>query len=200
MADILESLFGTKSRSQMIRFFVLNPGDEVSMQDLKKRMGADGRRIRADLNALLRIELITQTSRKREKFYKLNDTFPYYMELQTLFLKANTYPQCKELKKVNEAGRVKLVIISGVFLNYDKARLDVLIVCDEMKRAKLLKAIEAIEAEVGREVRYMTMSGDELRYRLDMMDRFLLDVLSAPHEIVVNKVPKLQKFILNLKK
>lgn len=200
MPEILEHLFGSKSRSRLLRFFVLNPGQEVTMKDLKKKMSIDGRRIRGDLSAFLRIDLIKQTTRKKEKYFSLNESFPYYTELRNLFIKANTYPQCKELKRINEAGRVKLIMISGIFLNYDKSRLDILVVCDDMSRTKLAKAVEIIEAEIGKEVRYMAMTSDELNYRLDMMDRFLIDFLSSPHDIVVNKVPKLQKFILNLRK
>jgi hypothetical protein len=183
-----------------MRFFILNPGKEVTMAELKERMSVDGRRVRADINMLLKVGFITQVVRKKEKFFSFNESFPYYVELRNLFIKANTYPQCKELKKIEEVGRVKLVLISGVFLNYDKARLDILIVCDDLNRPKLVKAIEAVEAEVGREVRYMAMTSDELNYRLDMMDRFLMDVLGSPHDLVINKVPKLQKFILSLRK
>ncbi len=200
MPEILEHLFGSKSRSRMLRFFALNPGKEVTVVEMKERMNVDGRRIRADINMLLKIDFIKQVTRKKEKAFSLNETFPYYVELRNLFIKANTYPQCKELKKIEEAGRVKLILISGIFLNYDKARLDILVVCDDLNRVKLGKAIEAVEAEIGREVRYMAMTSEELSYRLDMMDRFLIDVLGSPHNTVVNRVPKLQKFILNLRK
>lgn len=200
MPEILESLFGSKSRSRLLRFFVLNPGKEITMKELKTKMNMDGRRIRADINTLLRIEFINQTTRRGEKYFMLNETFPYYAELRNLFIKANTYPQCKELKRINEAGNVKLILVSGIFLNYDKSRIDILIVCDDMSRTKLAKAIEVIEVEVGKEVRYMAMTSDELVYRLDMMDRFLIEVLSSPHDVIVNKVPKLQNFILTLQK
>ncbi len=200
MPEILEHLFGSRSRSRILRFFILNPGKEATIAELKERMNVDGRRVRADINTLLKIGFLKQVVRKKEKFFSFNESFPYYVELRNLFIKANTYPQCKELKKIEEAGRVKLILISGVFLNYDKARLDILIVCDDLNRAKLGKAIEAVEAEVGREVRYMAMTSDELNYRLDMMDRFLMDVLGSPHDIVVNRVPKIQKFIFSLRK
>ena len=200
MPEILESLFGSKSRSRMLRFFVLNPGKEITMKEVKEKMNVDGRRIRADINALLRIKFIKEISRKKVKYYTLNELFPYYIELRNLFIKANTYPQCKELISLKDVGRVKLVLISGTFLNYDKARLDILMVCDDLSRTKLAKAIEMIEAEIGKEVRYMTMTSEELAYRLDMMDRFLIEVLSSPHDIIINKVPKLQSFILNLQK
>ncbi len=200
MPEILESLFGSKSRSRMLRFFVLNPGKEITMKEMKEKMNIDGRRIRADINALLRIKFINETSRKKIKYYTLNESFPYYVELRNLFVKANTYPQCKELIKLKDVGRVKLVLISGTFLNYDKSRLDIMMVCDDLSRTKLSKAIEMIEAEIGKEVRYMTMTSDELAYRLDMMDRFLIEVLGSPHDIIINKIPKLQNFILNLQK
>lgn len=200
MPEILEHLFGSRSRSRMLRFFVLNPGKEISLKELKEKMNVDGRRVRGDINMLLKIDFIKQTTRKKEQYFELNEAFPYYVELRNLFIKANTYPQCKELKRINEAGRVKLIMISGIFLNYDKARLDILIVCDDMSRTKLAKSIELVEAEIGKEVRYMAMTSDEMNYRLDMMDRFLIDFLSSPHDIVINKIPKLQKFILNLQK
>jgi len=200
MPEILESLFGSKSRSRILRFFVLNPGKEITMKEMKKKVNVDGRRIRADINALLRIEFIIETSRKKVKCYTLNESFPYYVELRNLFVKANTYPQCKEFIKLKDAGRVKLVLISGTFLNYDKSRLDIMMVCDDLSRTKLSKAIEIIEAKIGKEVRYMTMTSDEFAYRLDMMDRFLIEVLSSPHDIIINKVPKLQNFILSLQK
>ncbi|PID52731.1 MAG: hypothetical protein CR972_00445 [Candidatus Moraniibacteriota bacterium] len=200
MAEILEHLFGSKSRSRLLRFFVLNPRKEISLKDLKKKMNIDGRRIRGDINALRKIDFIIESSRKKEKCYILNEAFPYYIELRNLFIKANTHPQCKGLKRINEIGRIKLVMISGIFLNYDKSRLDILVVCDDMSRTKLLKAIDVIEAEIGKEVRYMAMTSEELNYRLDMMDRFLIDFLGSPNDVVINKVPKLQKFIFNLQK
>lgn len=199
MADILEHLFGSRSRARMLRFFILNPDVEVSLPQLRAKINADGRRVRADLNMFRKIGFVTETTRKKEKVYALDVTFPYHAEMRSLFVKANTHPQCRSLRKLEGIGRVKLILTTGIFLNHDKARVDIIVVCDDIHRHKLAKAIEQIEAEVGREVRYMTMTGDELNYRLDMMDRFLIDVLASPHNLVINRIPKLQKFILSVR-
>ncbi len=199
MVDILEHLFGSRSRARMLRFFVLNPGKEISLAQLRTRLNIDGRRVRADVHMLRKIGFVTESTLKKEKIYVLDETFPYYVEMRNLFIKANTSPQCKELRKLEDVGRIKLILTSGIFLNYDKARVDILIVSDDINRQKLLKAIHAIEAEVGREVRYMAMTSEELNYRLNMMDRFLIDVLESPHNLVVNRIPKLQKFIVGLR-
>lgn len=198
MADILEHLFGSRSRARMLRFFVLNPETAISLAQLRSKLNVDGRRVRADINMLRKIGFVTESVQKKEKIYVLNEAFPYYVEMRNLFIKANTSPQCKELQKLEDVGRIKLILTSGIFLNYDKARVDILIVSDDINRQKLLKAIEAIEAEVGREVRYMAMTSEELQYRMNMLDRFLIDVLEAPHHFIVNRIPKLRKFVIGL--
>ena len=199
MVDILEHLFGSRSRARMLRYFVLNPGKEISLAQLRAKLNVDGRRVRADINMLRKIGFVTESTQKKEKIYVLNEAFPYYIEMRNLFIKANTSPQCKELSKLEDVGRIKLILTSGIFLNYDKARVDILIVSDDINRQKLLKAIELIEAEVWREVRYMAMTSEELQYRMNMMDRFLIDVMEAPHNFVVNRIPKLQKFVIGLR-
>ncbi len=199
MVDILEHLFGSRSRARMLRFFVLNPGKEISLVQLRAKLNVDGRRARADLNMLRKIGFVTESTQKKEKIYVLNEAFPYYVEMRNLFIKANTSPECKELHKLEGIGRIKLILTTGIFLNYDKARVDIVIVSDDINRQKLPKVIEAIEVEVGREVRYMAMTSDELNYRLNMMDRFLMEVLESPHNLVVNRIPKLQKFIVGLR-
>jgi hypothetical protein len=200
MPEILENIFGSRSRLRLMRLFTLNQNQEYSISDLRDKMHIDGRTILSDIRMFLKVGFVKQTTRKREKFYSLDESFPYYTEFRNLFIKANTYPHCKELATLKKIGRVKLIVVGGIFINYKKARLDVLIVCDDMSRAKLRKSISMIEAEIGKEVRYMAIDSDEFNYRLDMMDRFIIELLSSPHDIIVNKIPKLKGFIVNLQK
>ncbi len=200
MPEILENIFKSKYQLRLMRFFVLNPEKTASTSELRDKLQIDGRTILSEMRVLFKIGFVKQVTRKKQKYYTFNETFPYFTEFQNLFIKANTYPQCKELASLKKIGRVKLIIIGGIFVNYTKARLDVLIVCDDMSRTKLKNSISVIEAEIGKEVRYMAISSDEFNYRLDMMDRFIIELLSSPHDILLNKVPKLKGFIVNLKK
>ncbi len=97
-------------------------------------------------------------------------------------------------------GRVTLVAISGVFMNYPHAELDLLIVGDRLKRSTLNEKIARIEAEIGHEVRYSTMATDDFLYRLEMMDRFLIDFLTGPHDAILNKMPESTQFLTRLQK
>ena len=60
--------------------------------------------------------------------------------------------------------------------------------------------MSSLEAEIGKEVSFVLMNSDEFKYRLDMLDRFLLDFLSSPHTEIVDKLPGLKHLILGLKK
>ena len=74
------------------------------------------------------------------------------------------------------------------------------LVANNVSHSKLKNLMGNIEAEVGKEISYVLMSGEEFKYRLDMLDRFLLDFLESPHDEIVNKIPRLKLFIAGLKK
>ena len=74
------------------------------------------------------------------------------------------------------------------------------LVVNNVSRPKLKNLMSNIEAEVGREISYVLMNNEEFKYRLDMLDRFLLDFLEGPHDELVNKIPRLKLFISGLKK
>jgi hypothetical protein len=73
-------------------------------------------------------------------------------------------------------------------------------VVNNVNRTKLKHAIAHLEAEVGKEIRFVLMNMEELHYRLNMLDRFFIEFLEAPYEEVANKVPELKRFIAGLKK
>lgn len=197
MVEILENIFGSKSKLRLMRFFILNPDKLLTTVDLREKVGIDGRTILSELRMFLRIGLIKVVLKKKKKYYTFNEIFPFYSEFYNLFIKANTNPQFKELTGLNKIGKVKFVAVGGIFTNYPKARLDILIVCDDIDRAILTDYVASIEAEMGKEVRYMAITSAEFNYRLDMMDRFVLEFLSSPHNILLNKLPKLKSFIVS---
>jgi len=83
--------------------------------------------------------------------------------------------------------------MSGVFLNYPKGRADLLIVGDELSRAKLKHLLESLEAEVGKEINYSIMGSEEFKYRTDMLDKFIMEFLESPYEEIICKIPNLKE-------
>jgi hypothetical protein len=44
------------------------------------------------------------------------------------------------------------------------------------------------------------MNSDEFKYRLDMLDRFLLDLIEGTHRVLIDKIPGFKRFIQGRKK
>lgn len=198
--QVLEILFGSKSRARMMRFFILNNNSEYSFSDIVAKNILNSPEARKELNAFKKADFIREKSRKGKKYYRTNLGFPFYQELERLVIKSDIFPQCNSLSGVKKIGDVKLVLTTGVFMNYAKGKLDLLLVVDNVSRAKLKTLINHLEAEVGKEVRYMVLTGEELTYRLNMLDRFLINIFKEPHEIVFSKLPKIKQIVTVLKK
>lgn len=198
MNDVLGVLFGSKFKVRIMRFFLLNPENEYSVAEIAKKNMIDKEEVRKELNGFEKIKFVSSKIRKRKKYYKVNKSFPFYLELEKLILRSNVFPECTNVKKLREIGSVKLILASGVFLNYPKSRIDLLIVVDNVSKIKLRNLMNKLEAEVGKEIRYMVLSSEELNYRLDMLDRFLIGFFRSPYDVIINKIPKFKSIVANI--
>lgn len=199
MTAILEELFGSKERARLLRFFIQNPDNHYAVSEIARRNMLHGPKVRREMDNLAKMRFILKKTAKGKHEYRLNQEFEFYPELKSLVAKANVSPHCKSLGKVAKIGNVKLAAVSGVFINYQKSKADMVIVGEEISKAKLNRLMSGLEAEIGKEINFVLMSMDEFKYRLNMLDKFVLEFLEGPHEEVINKVPGLKQFIAKRK-
>lgn len=200
MSLILETLLGSRVRARLLRFFLQNPEQEFPAPDIVRKNLVSKDQARKELKLLSGVKFIIERTKKGKKWYLLNINFPFYPELRNLIIKANIYPQCQSLGKIKNIGDVKLALVSGSFLNYPRSKVDLLIVANLVNRSKLNNLIKSLEAEIGKELVYVLMNNEEFQYRLNMMDRFILEFLEGPHDEIINRLPKLKRFINGLRK
>ena len=127
--------------------------------------------------------------------YMLNSDFEFFNELRTLILKSSPAEKNKMIKKISHLGKVKLAVVSGVFMNnYNEnpeaysTEADLFIVGDEINKKRLRVFLKSLEAEVGKEIKFGLMEKDEFEYRYGMFDRFVRVLLEGPHEKLINKL------------
>ena len=94
----------------------------------------------------------------------------------------------KPLKNEYREGLVLFSVLAGIFINSESSRADLLLVGDKLKKARLNNFFSWLESEIGKELNYVVMSTDEFKYRMDMYDRFVRDILEFPHEKLINKL------------
>ncbi|HEX8973917.1 MAG TPA: hypothetical protein VF817_00315 [Patescibacteria group bacterium] len=200
MSETLEALFGSKARTRILRFFMLNPEGEYDYQDIAKKNMLSAASVRKELNDLKKIHFVVEKIKKGKKTYLLDQNFHYFPELKSLVTKTAASPHSKSFAKLKGVGDVKLALLSGIFLNYPKSKADMVLVINNASRPRLKHFMNSLEAEVGKEVSFVLMNSEEFKYRLDMLDRFLLDFMEGPHTELVDKIPGLKRYIQGVKK
>ena len=199
MSEILESLFSSRERVRILRFFLQNPETTFTSAEISRRNMLKPLKIRREIEMLSKIKFILKSTQRDKVSYRLNQNFDFYPEMKNLFSRANTSPQCKSLARVANLGSVKLAVISGVFINYQKSKADMILVGDNISKARLNNLMSSLEAEIGKEINFVLMTMDEFKYRLNMLDKFILEFLEGPHEEVINKIVGLKQFIAKRK-
>ncbi len=202
--EILGKLFGSIDRVKIMRLFILNPELTFNVEDVARRSKSLFPIARREINILDRLKflkprsLVTVTpvensqikAKKRIIGYQLNSAFPYLLHLRNL-LKSDLGTKRRDLAKLFQAvGRIKLLIIAGLFIQESDSRADLVLVGDHLKRGLIEKIIKGLEAEIGRELNYAVFDTTDFTYRLTACDKFVRDILDYPHEKLIDRLIK----------
>lgn len=179
--EILGKVLGNPARVKIMRLFLLNRGKSFATKDIVKRSRVNPSLVRRELKLLYSIGFV----KKRLNDWSFNSFFKYGKEFEDLLVRSDTLKTQTILDSFKNAGRAKLIIISGIFIKNHDSRVDLLIVGDKMKRSKIEEGIKKIEAEIGAELVYAVFETKEFIYRLNMYDKLVRDILDYPHEVVL---------------
>lgn len=186
--EILEQLFDSPVKVRILKLFLRNPEEFFGIKGAAKRIKSNPNACRRQINKLASIGLLKSRFKNKKRGYSVNQNFDFYKELTTLVLKSSPTSKKKLLGRLKKLGRIKLAIIAGTFLNTENARTDILVVGDNIRQKKLSNFLEELESDIGKEINYVVFTVEEFKYRYDMFDRFLRDILEKPHEKLINKL------------
>ena len=202
--DVLGKLFGSPSIVKVMRLFLFSPDTPHDLEGIAKRIKSSKDVIRNEISDLEKSGLIKKRTffkkveigrtgkkilkNKKVQGYVLNKDFHYLSALQNLLIKIPPFKPGELEKRFKGAGPIKLLIVSGVFIQEWDTVLDVLIVGDHLNTPLVDRAISNLEAEVGKELTYAAFDTSEFEYRVNVYDRLIRDVLDYPHQKIVNKL------------
>jgi len=184
----IDVIFDSPVRVRVLKLFLYNPETSFEPKTISKMLNIGSIIANKHLKGLKEIKFVDQKTIKGRHVFKTNPNFYFYDELKELVFKANPASKEKLIKRISSLGKIKLAIISGIFLNFDNARADLMIVGDDIKPAKFNKFLKDLEAEVGKEINCALMTVKEFHYRYNMYDRFVRDILDFKHEKLINKL------------
>ena len=162
--EILGKIIGNGARVKIMRLFLLNRGKGFKNKDIVKRSRVSPEVVRRELKLLSSVNFI----KRRALDWSFNSFFKYAGEFEDLLVRSDSLNKQTVLDNFKKVGRVKLVIVSGVFIKNNDSRIDLLIVGDKMKRGRIEEGVRKLEAEIGIELVYAIFDTKEFVYRLNM--------------------------------
>jgi len=182
--EILGKLLGNEARVKIMRLFLLNRSKGFTGKDVAKRSRVSSVSTRREMRLLASVGFIKKRSSNAPDWY-YNSIFQYGEEFKNLLLNLDTLNSQAILNNFKKVGRVKLLIVAGIFIKNDDSRVDLLIVGDKLRKSQIEKGVRKLEAEIGVELIYAVFNTKEFIYRLNMYDKLIRDILDYPHEVLL---------------
>lgn len=204
MVDVVSKLLGGANRVKIMRPFLFNQGQVFTLEDMTERVSIPTRAVRKEIDFLLKSGFLIrqsifkiiekkrrgkiQTLKKRMSGFILSENIPQISELKNLLVDMKPFQNGDLVKKLSRAGRIKLVVLSGMFVGDNEGRVDLLIVGDKLDKSKIDKIIKTLELGLGRELRYSVLETADFTYRVSVYDRLVRDIFDYPHERVFDRI------------
>lgn len=202
--ETLTALFGNPAKVKLLRLFLFNESVPFTVKEICQRSKSPAALVRKELGILNRAELIKKHRVSKEiqsvsqgkmiikkiqgHGFILNDKFPYLDPLKTLLTITSLQADESLAKRFTNAGKIKLFIVAGIFIQNWDSRVDMLIVGDELNLSKIESVIKVIESEIGKEIAYSAFETQDFEYRYGIHDRLVRDILDYPHITLLDRL------------
>lgn len=200
----LSTLFGSDLRVRMMRLFLFNPDRQFDVEQIIAKTSARPREIENEGKSLVKMGLVRSVGmtklvtvkkgkksvqkRLRVKGFAFNPRFEYSAALTDFFLKTHSLESKAVVKRIEKAGRIKAVLISGIFTGNSESRLDLFVVGDNVKTSSMDRIVRGIESDMGKDIRYAVLSAPDFAYRKSMNDKLIRDVIDYPHTVLLDRI------------
>jgi hypothetical protein len=201
--ETLGKLFGSISRIKLMKFFLMHEEKSFDKDEIKKITKIPSKTLTKELGLLEKADFLKKKNiyvaskqksksgiykKKKVPGYELDTRFRYNIPLKNLLCGEASIRKEDITKCVASIGRIKAVVISGIFIQDPDSRIDILIAGDNISETKVKKVIASIESEIGKEVRYAFFETADLKYRISVCDRLVRDIFDYPHQVIVDRI------------
>ena len=199
--NMLIKLFGSNARAKILKIFLFQPDNKYYIRQLARDLNLQVNSVRRELDNLESFGLLTsemgegnnkdggeiKKNTKEKKYYKVDKDFPLFEDIKSLIVKSQILHKDEFVRKLKKVGNPKLLILTGIFVNKLDSMIDVLVV-GKVNKESLKKIIVEMEKDVGREINFSLMNSAEFKYRREITDIFLYDILEGKNIIVIDEI------------
>jgi hypothetical protein len=206
--NFLEKLVGSGARARVLRVFVFNQTEPMSIAKVVKRAGISAHAVNREIKFLENLDILvkgkdihtggaksSKNSRvkktvsrvKPEVAWLMNQHCKYLHALSSFIYEVSPIRYDNILGALKNTGRLSVVIASGCFMGDVTRPVDLVVVADNLNEDRLLYALKSLEPTFGREIRYSIFGSPEFSYRLTIQDRLIRDILDYPHKVLLDR-------------
>jgi len=186
---ILDTIVGSETRSRVLKFFFRHNNQSFRIGEIARLIRQNYNTTASFIEDLERIGVLKQTKGTGSaSLYAINTQFKGYPFLKDLVLQIFPVSTTEAAEQIKKTGRIRLALLSGVFLNQEAASIDLFLVVDDVDEAKLKEFIAELEAQVGKEINYTSMDTAEFTYRYNIYDRFVRNIMKKANIKLVDSL------------
>ncbi|MDO8522565.1 MAG: HTH domain-containing protein [bacterium] len=204
----LEKLIGNRARTRVIRVFIFNQTEAMTVATVAKRAGVSTQSVKREIKSLENLGIISKgksagiqpgksskhvrgkkskRTAPHEDAWCTNPQFKHLRALSSFIHEVSPIRYDNILSALKNTGRLSAVIASGCFMGDVTRPVDLIVVADNVNEDRLLYAIKSLEPLSGREIRYSVFGSPEFSYRLTIQDRLIRDILDYPHMVLLDR-------------
>lgn len=196
---MIDSLFGSKTRVKLLHLFFNNPGKAFYVREITRLIDEQINSVRRELSNMLQVGIIESSTADNKLYYEVHQRYEHFSAFRSIFgddkASAPAKPKASGTKSVSKGDvawqeelrackGIRVAIAAGALVEGSASGIDLLVAGP--KTQKLANVLTDLETSEGRELTYSIMSYDEFYYRLSVRDKFIADVISNRHEIVID--------------
>ena len=190
---MIDALFGSKTRVKLLHLFLNNPGKAFYVREITRLIDEQINSVRSELSNMISVGIVTSRSTDNKLYYEVNQRHEFYPPFRVIFAdsksksvdggKSGDSDEWQKLAKRLSGARV--VVVAGILVDGSASKVDLLVVGD-VSTKKISTLVNTIEKSEGRELTYSVLSYDEFYYRLSVRDKFVNDILTNRHTILID--------------
>lgn len=197
----IDGLFGSKTRVKLLHLFLNNPGKSFYVREITRLIDEQINSVRRELSNLLAVGVITSTNADNKLYYEIDQHYEFYTPFRAIFAGEKVATKTRSSKNtqnvradsdveqwysdVAKLAGIRVAIAAGGLVRGSASQVDLLLV-GNLSASKVQKLVEKVEQTEGRSVTFTTMTYDEFYYRLSVRDKFVSEVLSNKHKVIVD--------------
>jgi hypothetical protein len=185
---MLEKLFSSKTRVELLRLFFSNPEGRLYVRQIARELGRDISGIKRELDNLDKAGLLTREKLGNLRYYAVNKGAAIYPEIKSIIAKTVGAPGiiAGSLNGLGGLHQAWMYSLNSHPPGEGPGPVLVLVV-GRVDLMELNEAITRLESTLGREINYTVFDESEFQRRRAEADPFLTEVFGGRNVLLIGR-------------